>query len=133
MFNPKVGSSLYAITDQGILINLIIDKVTKKSDDGGDYVEVGTSILNSSTPHRKAHHSCYFKNVYFDLDTGEFDKSALFTCTIEALEYSKKLVTGYYTSSEQKTKKLLKQLSVIDDSLEFFKEECDNEEDHRVC
>lgn len=121
MFKPQVGSKLYAITHQGVLINLVIDEVKKKSDAEGDYLEVLTSILNNNTSHRKAHHSSYFKNVYFDLATGEFDKSALFTCTIEALEYSKKLVTGSYISSEQETKRLLKQLRDIDDSLEFFK------------
>jgi len=79
----KTGTKLFAVTDQHVIIPLVVTSLATRE----DYTKAVTEIVGESTSHAQCHHETYFMSMWLEED-GSIDKANVFTDVEQAKVYA---------------------------------------------
>ena len=114
----NVGDNLYAVTDQHVVIPLVVT-VSEPHDKVEGITVINTEILGekeNKSNHMQAHHECYFQELTIDVDAGMW-QSTIFLNKTDAIHLAQKQAKEREMYVRRELKSLEKRLKELEGEL----------------
>ena len=84
----KKGQTIFAVTDQNVLMPLVVSNVENDVEDLEGWLEVTTKLSDEeASRHQSSHHQAYFKKLLIEPD-GTSSRAGVFDSKEAAIEYA---------------------------------------------